>query len=107
LEQAEVFFVATPEGPKAWKIVYRYKGSGLTREAMAEKVVKTYGPPAKEVMGRAVWGDTALPFSRTSAWLEYDDSPPAAHGPKPVGMMTLADPAIERKAKEAIKNAMR
>mgnify|MGYP005855427807 CR=1 FL=1 len=106
-EQVEVFFFATPEGPRAWKIVYRHTSSELTREAMAERVLKTYGPPDKEVMGRAVWGDTALPFSRKSAWLEYDDNPPAAHGPKPVGTLTLADPAFAREMKEAVRNVVR
>lgn len=102
-KQVEVFFVPSPEGPKAWKIVYRYLGSDLTREAMSDRVIETYGPPDKKVMGRAVWGDTALPFSRKSAWLEYDDNPPTARGQKPVGVLTLSDPDIERKAKAAIK----
>lgn len=102
----EIRFAQTSEGPRVRQVIYTVF-SGIPLDKMRADVIDKYGPPDKNVMGRDVWGDTALPFSRKSVWMEFDDDPPPVHSKNPVSILTLSDPAFWERAQDAITNRAR
>lgn len=105
-EVAEVNFVATPEGPRAYIIHYVNTDSDLSSEAMSAEVERKYGPPDQRSEQTWVWGDLQPIGLRTAPSLEYDIRPlSVATDKKPKGALTLQDPELRKAAIAAIDAA--
>lgn len=104
-ESGQVFFVATPTGARAARISYGFYGSGVTSEQMTAQVLAKYGEPDVTVDGYRVWGDTALPFTRTKASLEYNHKPAGGFGRNNIGTLALSGPELQAESKAAITTA--
>ena len=104
-ESVQVFFVATPTGARAARISYSFYGSGVTNEQMTSRVLAKYGEPDGMVGGHRVWGDTALPFTRSKASLEYNHKPAGGFGRKNIGTLDLSGPELQVESKRAIETA--
>ncbi len=104
-ESVQVFFVATPTGARAARVSYGFYGSGVTSEQMTAQVLAKYGEPDGMVGGYRVWGDTALPFTRTKASLEYNHKPAGGFGRNNIGVLTLSGPELQAESKAAITTA--
>ena len=60
---------------------------------------------AKPWDGYRVWGDTALPFTRTKASLEFNHKPAGGFGRNNIGTLDLSGPELQTESKSAIKTA--
>lgn len=97
----EVFFVPTPEGPRAYQIAASVLKVNGGADLRASIIVK-YGQPDQSRRSEWLWGDTAIFYARTKPYLEYQPTPVSATSPKPIGRLILADPALQKDAQEAI-----
>lgn len=99
----QVFFVATPRGPVATKItIEAFEGTNSKR--LSETLVSRYGPPKQKTERGWIWGDTRTFYARTAPYLEFQPNPASATRPHPVGRLILADPALQKRAQNAIIN---
>ena len=103
----QVFFVAMPQGSVASKIAVEIFGGTTVRE-LSNDLASKYGAPGRETDLESVWGDAAANiYTRTAAYLEIRPSPASTGMRKPLAALVLADPAIERTAKEAVEKQAR
>ncbi len=103
-----VSLVPTPDGSKVWRIAYSFLDPSLNREALRENVFRQYGEPERQIDREWLWGDTTTFFdARKSPYLEFRLDPTSMELQKPVGMLTLADPTMERSSREAVDIAAR
>ena len=72
---------------------------------MTSRVLAKYGEPDGMVGGYRVWGDTALPFTRSKASLEYNHKPAGGFGRKNIGTLDLSGPELQVESKRAIETA--
>src|SRR3546814_66784 len=100
-KQVQIFFVAMPKQPVATKITVEVFG-GTSVEEFSETMVSKYGPPERKSDREWLWGDTNVFYARTKPSLEFQPNPVSATSPKPIFRVVLADPSIEKAAKDAI-----
>lgn len=105
--EALVSFVPTPDGPRAVKIVYDVLPGGAEVSALESQLVSEYSEPDQKTDREWVWGDTAVFYSRKSAYMEFRPNPVSAGARKPVATVILADPALQKRSREAIANEVR
>lgn len=102
-----VGLIQTPNGSRAARITYSYLDTSLSREKLRADIVRQYGAPDAQRDLEWVWGDTAMFFNaRKSAYLELRFDPASAGVEKPIAILTLADPAMERESRDAIQTAV-
>lgn len=100
--EAQVSFVPTPDGPRAVKIVYDVMPGGADAAALKARLLADHGEPDQRNDREWVWGDTAVFYSRKGAYLEFRPNPVSAGARKPTATLILADPALQKRAQEAI-----
>ena len=100
--EAQVSFVPTPDGPRAVKIVYDVMPGGVGTAALKARLLTDHGEPDQRNDREWIWGDTAVFYSRKSAYLEFRPNPVSAGARQPTATMILADPALQKHAQEAI-----
>ena len=104
----QISLVPTQQGSKAWRIVYSWLDTALSRETLREEVFRRYGQPDRQIDREWLWGDTATFFdARTKPYLEFRLDPASAGVEKPLGILTLADPSMQRASREAIDSQAR
>lgn len=72
---------------------------------MGAQVLQKYGEPDERGSREWVWGDTAIRYARTEPFLEFAPDLTSFGSIKPVGIITLIDPSMQKEALEAIKTA--
>lgn len=104
-EKVQVSFVQTPTGSRAYTIFYTFFGTDVSSDQMRAQALQKYGEPDERGSREWIWGDTAIRYGRTKPFLEFTPDPGSIGSPKPVGTITLADPSLQKEAKEAIRTA--
>lgn len=102
---AVITFAPTPDGPRAVKIVYDIMPGGIDVSAVEAQLVANHGKPDLKDKRGWVWGDTAVFYSRKSAYLELRPHPVSAGARKPDAILILADPSLHKLSQEAITEA--
>jgi len=100
----QVFFVPMKDGPVAAKIT-----TEIFSEAnnFPDTLVAKYGQPAKKTEREWLWGDAATFYARTKAYLEFRPDPASATARKPVAIIVVGDPSLEKVSGAAIGAAAR
>ena len=102
--RVEVFFAPAPDGAKAYQIVANVlkvpNGGDFTAHVIAR-----YGEPEHRGEREWLWGDAGTFYGRTKPFLEFQPTPVSATAPKPVARLILADPALQKRAQDAIASA--
>lgn len=101
--RAEVFFAPTPEGSHAYQIaidVLMVSDGG----DLAADIIEKYGQPEQRGPREWLWGDTGMFYARTKPYLEFQSNPVSATSPKPIGRLILANPALQKRAQDAVAN---
>lgn len=99
--QVEAFFTPTPEGPRLYKVAAKVLEADKDVE-LAKELATKYGEPDERGEREWLWGDTGAFYMRSKPYLEFQPKPVSATRPRPVGRLILADPALQKRAQEAI-----
>lgn len=98
--------VQTPSGSRVARISYSFLDTSLNEEKLRADIVQRYGQPEARRDLEWLWGDTATFFdARTKPYLELRLNPATPGVEKPIAILTLADPTMERDTREAIQKA--
>lgn len=99
--RVEVFFAPLPDGPRAYQIaadvLKMHGGADLKADVVAK-----YGEPEHRGQREWLWGDAGTFYARTKPFLEFQPAPVSATAPKPIARIILADPALQKRAQDAI-----
>lgn len=98
----QVFFVPMKDGPVAAKVTME-----IFNEAgrLSETLVAKYGQPVKKSEREWLWGDAAAFYARTKAYLEFRPNPASATARKPLAILVIGDPSLEKSSRAAVDAA--
>ena len=97
----EIRFAALPDSAAVSGVTFRYFGPD-DATAFAGTVRERYGTPDTTSGDVEIWGDAGIGWLQTGPSLRFDPSPPAGFGTPAKGVLTLEDPAMTTRSRDAI-----